>query len=248
MGKLSRENYEAWCFGHVSFLERVLVGSLGKLNRIVRLIGFCAHDCHMIPRHTEYKKRRKGQKHRLRFSKSGRRKLEDAYARHFVWNKSAAQKLLAIAAMRLISNPQRAKRGVRSLAECTDEIIRILKTRLPGTNDNWRTLVESSDGDVMDGRAAGRIEETIDAYISTLKESCKRRLWRETEVGQIETERGSGDDPLCFEISEIDRDLAMELLEMVTGEVMDEARGDRMPAPGVKFSTQLPKSSCIKPE
>jgi hypothetical protein len=39
MGMLSEENLQAWRGGKVPYLERVITGSLGKTNRVVRLIS-----------------------------------------------------------------------------------------------------------------------------------------------------------------------------------------------------------------
>jgi len=54
MGNLSKKNYEAWRKGQVPYLEQVFEGSLSKANRILRIIGFHAHDLNMVPRQTAY--------------------------------------------------------------------------------------------------------------------------------------------------------------------------------------------------
>lgn len=90
MGNLEPRHHEAWRCGQVPYLERVFQGSLPKANRILRLIGFHAHDLNMIPSQHTY--RQKGKKNLLRFSKSGDPNLEKAYARHFKWNQSAEKK------------------------------------------------------------------------------------------------------------------------------------------------------------
>ncbi len=92
MGKLSKENYKLWRHARVPFLERVLEGNLSKMNRILRIIGFHAHDLNMKPSMTHYHKWGKGVKHPLRFSKSGDKNIEEAYSRHFLWNQSAEKK------------------------------------------------------------------------------------------------------------------------------------------------------------
>lgn len=96
MGNLSRPNHEAWRKGQVPYLERVIEGNLSKINRIIRIIGFHAHDLNMIPSHTAYHKWGKGQSRVLRFSKSGDKKLEEAYSRHYLWNQSHEKKLAVI--------------------------------------------------------------------------------------------------------------------------------------------------------
>jgi hypothetical protein len=46
----------------------------------------------MVPNITQYHQKGKGKKHPLRFSKSGDRKLEEAYSKHFRWNQSLERK------------------------------------------------------------------------------------------------------------------------------------------------------------
>ncbi|BBO79635.1 hypothetical protein DSCO28_02010 [Desulfosarcina ovata subsp. sediminis] len=99
MGNLSQKNYEAWRKGKVPFLERVFEGNLSKANRILRIIGFHAHDLNMLPKITHYHKWGKGKKVTLQFSKSGNRKLEEAYSRHYLWNQSFEKKQKIIETM-----------------------------------------------------------------------------------------------------------------------------------------------------
>ena len=92
MGNLTEKNHEAWYRGHVPYLERVFEGSLSKANRILRIIGFHVHDLHMVPRRTVYYQWGQGKDRILRFSKSGNEGVEDAYATHYVWNRSQEKK------------------------------------------------------------------------------------------------------------------------------------------------------------
>lgn len=92
MGNLTKKNHDAWRQGKVPYLERVFEGSLSKANRILRIIGFHAHHLNMVPSITQYNQRGKGKKHTLRFSKSGDRKIEEAYSKHFFWNQSPEKK------------------------------------------------------------------------------------------------------------------------------------------------------------
>ncbi|MCI0505735.1 MAG: hypothetical protein L0Z73_06440 [Gammaproteobacteria bacterium] len=80
MGLVEKKNIESWENGQIPYLEMVLHGSLSKLNRILRIIRFHAHDLNLRPKITPYKRGKKV----LRFSKSGDAKLEEAYSRHFV--------------------------------------------------------------------------------------------------------------------------------------------------------------------
>ena len=69
MGNLAKKNHDAWRQGKVPYLERVFEGSLSKANRILRIIGFHAHDLNMVPHITQYHQKVKGKKHQLLFSK-----------------------------------------------------------------------------------------------------------------------------------------------------------------------------------
>ena len=84
MDLLKAADLEAWRFGRVPYLERVIRCNLEKASRILRILRFHAHDLNMKPSQTYYKKWGKGQKIPLRFTKNGERPLEEAYARHFV--------------------------------------------------------------------------------------------------------------------------------------------------------------------
>ena len=80
IGVLSIENYHKWEKGKVPYLEKVITCNLSKANRILRIIGFHAHDLNMAKRikFLKYKKKT------LRFTKSGYKKGEELYAREYV--------------------------------------------------------------------------------------------------------------------------------------------------------------------
>jgi len=80
IGMIEKKNIENWEKGQVPYLEMVLLGSLSKLNRVLRILRFHAHDLNLGPKVTQYKRGKKV----LRFSKSGDVKLEETYSRHFV--------------------------------------------------------------------------------------------------------------------------------------------------------------------
>jgi hypothetical protein len=69
----------------VPYLEKVVGCNLTRLSRLLRILRFHAHDLKLIPSTTAYMSWGKGPKRRLRFTKTGDGKLEEAYARHFVW-------------------------------------------------------------------------------------------------------------------------------------------------------------------
>jgi len=69
-----------WKQGQVPCLERVIRCNLTRAGRILRLLCFHTHDLNLKPSITVYQHR--GQ--RLRFSRSGEPKIEEAWSRHFV--------------------------------------------------------------------------------------------------------------------------------------------------------------------
>jgi hypothetical protein len=97
MGNLTPNDHEAWRKGSVPYLERVFQGSLSKANHILRLIGFHVHDLNMVPEQGVYERRVRGKRLPLRFSRSGIRKIEEAYSRQYTWNQSQEKKRAVIA-------------------------------------------------------------------------------------------------------------------------------------------------------
>jgi hypothetical protein len=85
MGLLEPKRLEDWRLGRVSYLEKVIDCNLTRLSRLLRILRFHAHDLNLVPSITAYMRWGKGPKQRLRFTKTGDPKLEEAYARHFVW-------------------------------------------------------------------------------------------------------------------------------------------------------------------
>ena len=81
---LSQNDYEAWRFGKIEYLEKVCQVSLGKLSTINRLIKVQGKKLNLKPSWTAYNKFGKGPKMRLRFSKSGDENIEKNYATHYV--------------------------------------------------------------------------------------------------------------------------------------------------------------------
>jgi hypothetical protein len=85
MQRITKQQYEDWRFGRIPYLERVTVGGLGKMNRILRSLDHFARMLKLTPSQTVYHKWGKGGKRIiLRFSKSGEKNLEAAYSRHYV--------------------------------------------------------------------------------------------------------------------------------------------------------------------
>jgi len=85
MSILEPKHLEDWRFGRVPYLEKVIDCNLTRLSRLLRILHFHAHDRKLVPSITVYKRWGKGPKQRLRFTKTGDAKLEEAYSRHFAW-------------------------------------------------------------------------------------------------------------------------------------------------------------------
>ena len=83
IGMLSEEHLQAWRIGKVPYLERVITGSLGKTNRVVRIISFHAHDLKLPPSPPHAAGPIKHNGRPLRFCKTGERRVEEAYKRVF---------------------------------------------------------------------------------------------------------------------------------------------------------------------
>jgi hypothetical protein len=81
---LTKKDYDDWRFGRVSYLEKVCNINLSKLTLVIKLIVKYATELGLKGSWTEYNKYGKGVKHRLRFSKSGDKIIEERYATHFI--------------------------------------------------------------------------------------------------------------------------------------------------------------------
>ena len=85
MQRITKQQVEDWRFGRIPYLERVTVGGLGKMYRILRILELHARSLNLKPSQTVYRKWGKGGKRIvLRFSKSGDHNLEAAYSRHYL--------------------------------------------------------------------------------------------------------------------------------------------------------------------
>ena len=84
MGRLTKEDHDAWRFGKTSCLERVITVNLAKINHLLRAFKQHAQAGGLRPSKTVYLSWGKGQKRQLRFSKSGMPNIEEAYATHFL--------------------------------------------------------------------------------------------------------------------------------------------------------------------
>jgi hypothetical protein len=84
MGKLTSEDYEAWRFGKVSCLERVIALNLSQLSFLLRTFRKNSENGGLRPSKTVYVSWGKGPKRSLRFSKFGSPNIEEAYSTHFL--------------------------------------------------------------------------------------------------------------------------------------------------------------------
>jgi len=92
MGNLTKQDYDAWRRGTVPYLEYVVEGNLSKATRILGIIGFHMHDLNMVPQRTVYRQSDRYKNRVLQFTKSGIKRLDEAYSRHYVWNQSQEKK------------------------------------------------------------------------------------------------------------------------------------------------------------
>ncbi len=96
---LSKKNYDDWRFGRVDYLEKVCTVNLSKLTLINKLIRKHSMDLGLESSWTGYNQFGKGLKKRLRFSKSGKKNIEDGYATHYLDKKRIKELKLKKASM-----------------------------------------------------------------------------------------------------------------------------------------------------
>ena len=83
-GHLSKSDYEAWRFGRVPYLEKVIRTNLSRINKTCRTLHVSARRGCLRPSWTAYVKWGEGARTPLRFTKSGDEKLEQAWATHYL--------------------------------------------------------------------------------------------------------------------------------------------------------------------
>lgn len=81
---LSKKDYENWRFGKVDYLEKVCKTNLSKLTLINKTMRKIAIDLKLDKSWTGYNQYGKGVKRKLKFSKSENKKIEKAYATHYI--------------------------------------------------------------------------------------------------------------------------------------------------------------------
>lgn len=85
MGLLTPAKVEDWRRGRLPYLERAITCNFTRVSRLLRILRFHAHDLNLVPSVIVYTRWGKGPSPRLRFTKTGDSKLEESYAKHFVW-------------------------------------------------------------------------------------------------------------------------------------------------------------------
>jgi len=84
MGKLAKEDYEAWRLGTIPYLERAIRLNLSQLKDMLRTLKDNARKGGLRPSGTVYVSWGKRPRRPLRFSRSGNPEIEQAHATHFV--------------------------------------------------------------------------------------------------------------------------------------------------------------------
>ena len=85
MDILAPKDLEDWRFGRVPYLERVIHCNLSRLSRLLRILRFHCHDLKLAASHDRVREMGQGRRTPLRFTKTREARIEEVYARHFVW-------------------------------------------------------------------------------------------------------------------------------------------------------------------
>jgi hypothetical protein len=91
VGVLTKEKYEDWRHGRIPYLEKVCQVNLSKLSTINHEIRVFARKNNLKPSWSDYRKWGKGNRIRLRFSKTGDEQIERFYATHYVSQRKVSE-------------------------------------------------------------------------------------------------------------------------------------------------------------
>ena len=83
MGFLSERNYKEWRNGRVQYLEKVITANLNKLSTVMKILRDYSVSNGAKPSFSYYRQNGTGNSI-LRFSKSGKSKIERSYATNYV--------------------------------------------------------------------------------------------------------------------------------------------------------------------
>lgn len=84
LGYLTDENLKSWRFGKIPYLEKVCNTNLATLSFINKEIRQIATELNLKNSLTVYMKYGKGEKTKLRFSKTGDENIEKFYSTHYI--------------------------------------------------------------------------------------------------------------------------------------------------------------------
>ncbi|MCF7920614.1 MAG: hypothetical protein K9N06_11940 [Candidatus Cloacimonetes bacterium] len=84
LGYLSERDHENWRMGRVDFMEQVCSTNLKRLSRIMKLLRIYAKEHNLSPSLTAYMTWGDQKKRKLKFSKTGKYFIEQAYATHYI--------------------------------------------------------------------------------------------------------------------------------------------------------------------
>lgn len=84
MERITPKQLEEWRFKKIPYLERVTIGNLSKLNKILSALRKFASEQNLKPSTSVYLSWGKGPKQRLRFSKTGNPYMEEQYSTHYM--------------------------------------------------------------------------------------------------------------------------------------------------------------------
>jgi hypothetical protein len=84
LGYLTEKDVENWRRRRVPYLEKVIAVNLSKISFICKVVHTNCRNGKLKPSKTVYMSWGKGSKQRLRFSKTGKPAIEDAYSTHYL--------------------------------------------------------------------------------------------------------------------------------------------------------------------
>ena len=84
LGYLDPGDYEAWRHKRIPYLEKVIKVNLGRINFIMKHVRKTSRLGNLKESWTDYRSWGKGRKIQLRFSKTGDRNIEKAFATRFL--------------------------------------------------------------------------------------------------------------------------------------------------------------------
>lgn len=84
LGYLTEKDVESWRLRKIPYLENSIAVNLAKVSFICKVVHSNCKNGNLKSSRTDYMSWGKGAKQRLRFSKTGRKEIEDAYSTHYL--------------------------------------------------------------------------------------------------------------------------------------------------------------------